>query len=122
MDILATVSPLRPGFPFTFKRGCEQTYSNVIVADIFAEPVTLPTLEECQTHWEQTLKNKYGFERLRKRRDTLLTQTDKYIVADYPHADETAKQAWLDYRQALRDLPATTEDPTNPEWPTQPSP
>ena len=59
---------------------------------------------------------------LRQKRDTLLTQTDKYIVADYPHADETAKQAWLDYRQALRDLPATTEDPTNPEWPVQPSP
>ena len=71
---------------------------------------------------QETIENirQINVSSLRQKRDTLLTQTDKYIVADYPHVDETAKQAWLDYRQALRDLPATTEDPTNPEWPTVP--
>ena len=28
---------------------------------------------------------------------------------------------WKTYRQALRDLPANTSDPTNPTWPTAPS-
>ena len=34
---------------------------------------------------------------------------------------EEVKQAWLDYRQALRDLPANTSDPSNPVWPYSPS-
>ena len=72
---------------------------------------------------QETIENirQINVSSLRQKRDTLLTQTDKYIVADYPHADETAKQAWLDYRQALRDLPATTEDPKDPEWPPVPA-
>jgi hypothetical protein len=57
---------------------------------------------------------------LRKQRNRFLDQTDKYIVADYPHPTPEARQAWLDYRQALRDLPANTEDPTNPVWPVRP--
>ena len=57
---------------------------------------------------------------VRKERDILLDRTDKYIVADYPHPTEEAKQAWLDYRQALRDLPSVTEDPANPVWPVPP--
>jgi hypothetical protein len=58
---------------------------------------------------------------LRKRRNKLLDQSDKYIVADYPHATPEKKQEWLDYRQALRDLPSVTEDPLNPVWPTIPT-
>ena len=58
---------------------------------------------------------------LRKRRNQLLDQSDKYIVADYPHPTEETKQAWLDYRQALRDLPANTTDPENPVWPVAPN-
>jgi len=59
--------------------------------------------------------------RLRERRDTLLDKTDKYATTDFPHASEEAKQAWLDYRQALRDLPTNTTDPENPVWPTPPN-
>lgn len=57
---------------------------------------------------------------LRTNRNVLLDQTDKYMTVDYPHATTEVKQAWLDYRQALRDLPANTEDPANPVWPTRP--
>ena len=31
------------------------------------------------------------------------------------------KQAWADYRQALRDLPLETQDPSQPVWPETPS-
>ena len=61
--------------------------------------------------------NELWLEKLRTERNTLLDQSDKYIVADYPHPTPEARQAWLDYRQALRDLPPATEDPTNPVWP-----
>jgi len=57
---------------------------------------------------------------LRKRRDEKLKESDSYVAPDYPHASDEIRQAWLDYRQALRDLPANTEDPENPIWPTPP--
>jgi hypothetical protein len=53
-------------------------------------------------------------------RNTLLNQSDKYVTIDFPHATPEARQAWVDYRQALRDLPANTEDPANPVWPVPP--
>lgn len=36
-------------------------------------------------------------------RNVTLLATDVYMVPDYPHADDSAKQAWVDYRVALRD-------------------
>jgi hypothetical protein len=67
----------------------------------------------------QELIDAQPLKKLRAERDTLLSQTDKYATIDYPHVSEEAKQAWLDYRQALRDLPATT-DAANPTWPIAP--
>ena len=58
---------------------------------------------------------------LRADRDKLLQETDKYALPDWPHPTPEARQAWLDYRQALRDLPSVTEDPANPVWPAQPT-
>ena len=58
---------------------------------------------------------------LRTKRNTVLDQSDKYATIDYPHATPEKKQEWLDYRQALRDLPSVTEDPANPVWPTAPT-
>ena len=57
---------------------------------------------------------------LRKRRNKLLNQSDKYTTTDYPHSNLAVQQEWLDYRQALRDLPSVTEDPLNPVWPVRP--
>ena len=59
--------------------------------------------------------------KLRSKRNMFLDQSDKYIVADYPHPTPEVRQAWIDYRQALRDLPSVTEDPANPVWPVQPT-
>ena len=59
---------------------------------------------------------------LRKRRNTLLDQSDKYMTIDFPHATPEARQEWFEYRQALRDLPTATEDPANPVWPVAPTP
>lgn len=68
-----------------------------------------------------------GMELLRKERDRRLLETDWMGQADYP-----ITQAWKDYRQALRDLPASASpvvDYDSPDmsgvknvtWPTKPS-
>lgn len=62
------------------------------------------------------------FKNFRQERNRRIAQTDYLFTSDFPHATPEKKQEWLDYRQALRDLPSTTEDPTNPVWPVQPSP
>jgi len=54
---------------------------------------------------------------LRTERDRLLAASDWTILSDSP----TSTTAWKAYRQALRDLPANTTDPTNPVWPTPPA-
>lgn len=57
---------------------------------------------------------------LRNRRDSLLAQSDWTQYPDVTMSDDK-KLAWKTYRQALRDLPFLTEDPSNPEWPVKPS-
>ena len=61
---------------------------------------------------------KVNMQSLRQQRNTLLAETDKYVSVDFPHSRTKDLQAWLDYRQALRDLPSVTSDPSAPKWPT----
>ena len=94
-------------------------YDNLIWSDENTLPK--PTLEELTTKYEELVAAQ-PLKELRKERDTLLTQTDKYVIPDWPHASVERANAWVTYRQALRDLPSVTEDPANPVWPVQPSP
>ena len=57
---------------------------------------------------------------LRAQRDNLLNQSDWTQVPDSP-LSSAKKSEWATYRQALRDLPSTTSDFSNPNWPSQPS-
>ena len=61
---------------------------------------------------------------LRLERDARIAKTDWRATIDYPGTDQ---EAWLTYRQALRDLPATAEPEldengmlTNVTWPEEP--
>ena len=54
--------------------------------------------------------------RMRHWRDTELARTDWTQVADAP----VDQAAWAEYRQALRDLPASNADPRKIELPTKP--
>jgi len=60
--------------------------------------------------------NDRAFVELRNQRNTLLTETDFYACSDV-----TMPSNMKTYRQALRDLPANTVDPTDVTWPTKPS-
>ena len=61
---------------------------------------------------------------LRAVRDQKLAACDWRVVTDSP-LSEAQKQEWVEYRQALRDLPSTVNrpllDPEYVEWPTEPS-
>ena len=70
---------------------------------------------------EETLK------KLREERDEKLKETDQYGLADFPFRSDEHKQAWMDYRQQLRDLPANSPDAsietgelTGVVWPAKP--
>jgi hypothetical protein len=55
---------------------------------------------------------------LRTERNVLLDSSDWTQGPDSP-LDDT-KDDWATYRQELRDLPATTDDPTDVTWPVAP--
>ncbi len=80
-----------------------------------------PIPKETLILMSQNQSNDSNMTTLRNKRNTLLEQTDRYATLDYPHSNLAVQQTWFDYRQALRDLPANTEDPANPVWPSIPS-
>ena len=56
---------------------------------------------------------------LRTERNTLLASSDWTQFTDSPLTDEV-KAEWSVYREELRDLPESVEDPANPVWPSVP--
>jgi len=97
-----------------------QTGEQSLVA-LSAEETAERVLEE-QKRVE--LAAKLPMQQLRTRRNQLLAETDwvtlKTIDASTDGLGLQLPQAWVDYRQALRDLPANTADPSNPVWPVKP--
>ena len=82
---------------------------------------TPPTEEEIQTKLSE-LVSEYPMKLLREERNRLLSETDWRFRSDL-----TPSQAWIDYCQALRDLPANSEPQldendqlTNITWPEVP--
>jgi len=64
-------------------------------------------------------KDLQSLDSLRRERNALLASSDWTQGADSPLTDEV-QASWATYRQELRDLPASTEDPANPTWPSAP--
>ena len=65
----------------------------------------------------EEMSDDWVWERLRMRRDILLNETDFRVIADAPWNI----QPWIEYRQALRDLPLNTTNPREAVWPEQPA-
>lgn len=62
-----------------------------------------------------------AMQNIRERRDELLRESDTSVLPDrWATMSAQTQVAWATYRQALRDLPATTADALNPVWPTKP--
>ena len=80
--------------------------------------VPKPTLEELENAWPTVLDTK-KFKDLRQERNKRLTECDWVTLKAYS-TDTPVPEEWKVYMQALRDLPANTEDPENPTWPVPP--
>jgi hypothetical protein len=78
---------------------------------------TVTKVEQVRTMTDDEIADRLAgqWESLRMHRNILLTKTD-WMAA----SDRTMSDAEGVYRQALRDLPANTDDPSNPIWPTKP--
>ena len=74
---------------------------------IINDQVPAITWAEVQAKMDE-LRPVEALKKLREQRDEKLKQTDQYSLPDFPHKSEEVKQAWLTYRQALRDLPANS--------------
>jgi len=86
----------------TGKLGAEPTFAQL------DSLVTDAEIESCQ-RWKI----------IRAERDKLLKESDYLILADAP-VDETQKQEWATYRQALRDIPQNYDSPDEVVYPTKP--
>lgn len=91
------------------------------------ENTTIPTLEQVNNKIEE-LKLAEPMNKLREERNNKLKESDIYVLSDFPFANDTIKQAWITYRQELRDLPTTSTPEldangklTNVTWPIPPS-
>jgi hypothetical protein len=146
MNILRTLVSLRPGNSITFKNDSPETLSNVVwmtqkiytlpeyeeledksnllfneEAGVYTEaPFTIPTQQECDDYWNNTLKNELALNALRRRRNAVLANCD-WVVIRATSTDTPVPDEWKTYMQALRDLPSNTEDPANPVWPSIPT-
>ena len=80
-------------------------YRNVKIENA---PPTI-TWAEVQAKMDE-LRPVEALKKLREQRDEKLKQTDQYGLADYPFKSDEHKQAWLNYRRDLRDLPANSPD------------
>lgn len=100
------------------------TYESVVWKE---NATNIPTKEQVESKIEE-LRLLIPMKKLRHERNIKLLETDKYSINDWPHASEEVKQAWITYRQELRDLPSNSTPQqdengnlTNVTWPTLPS-
>jgi hypothetical protein len=95
-------------YKIVYEDDCNWDGSGVLMVILDGgDPITLEMLKQKRIE----LEDKERFKLLRELRDKLLAETDYLMNPDYPHKTEAKKQAWKDYRQALRDLP----DISNPK-------
>ena len=123
VDITDAIKELCPNCGFSVK---DDDYNTIVWSESNILPK--PSLEEVNSKLDE-LRLLQPMKQLREERNIKLLETDKYTsIPDWPHPSEEVKQAWVTYRQALRDLPATatpqlddTGNLTNVTWPTPPS-
>ena len=137
-EILADV---HPGIPIS----SDKTYASILMQDI-GEPIpcnmNAAFLQRLKDHTasrlvpEETIQDKYAdftlahnLVILRSERNTRLTDSDLFGLADYPFSSDVVKQEWFTYRQALHDITTTYQNPVTDDddnligitWPSKPT-
>jgi hypothetical protein len=84
----------------------------------YAEFLELQALSQAELVEPQIVTPVTNWITVRLIRDLLLKESDWTTSSDAPIAN---KEAWIEYRQALRDLPETYSDPNEVVWPVKPA-
>lgn len=122
INIMQAIQELRPGAQC---RIYGDTYSGIIWDD---KNQTIPTEDEVNTKIAELQANE-PMKVLREVRNKLLSETDWTQLKDV-NLDIIRERDWKNYRQALRDLPRTSNpkldsggnlDMTSVVWPDKPS-
>lgn len=122
ITLMQAIQELRPGAQC---RIIGDTYNDIMWDD---KNQTIPTEDEVNKKLKE-LQEGEPMALLREERNILLAQTDWTQLGDVS-SNLTLSSAWKAYRQALRDLPASTNpkldsdgylDMTSVTWPTKPS-
>ena len=77
-----------------------------------------PSKEEFEAKLQELI-DAQPLKELRQERNKRLTECDWVAIRAFT-TDTPVSEQWKTYMQALRDLPANTEDPKNPVWPVPP--
>jgi len=93
------------------------TYDGIVWGDM--DENDRPTEEFLQSK-RLEFETEQKWKELREKRNRRLRETDGALSVDVPLKGDS-RVALEAYRQALRDLPANTTDPTSPVWPTPPT-
>jgi hypothetical protein len=101
----------------------ERIERNLQTGEVTTVPLTAEEIAEREAYARDVLPG-LQLEQLRAKRNQLLTETDWVTLKAIDDSNDglgiQLPQVWMDYRQALRDLPANTVDPANPVWPVKP--
>ena len=92
------------------------TYEDIEWGD--DDTIPRPSKEQVETKLKELI-DAQPLKELREERNRRLAEVDWVFSTDY-QMEDGERSVWVAYRQALRDLPPTTEDPTKPMWPTKP--
>lgn len=126
-DLPRTLEILKPGAQWVIQAASadDVTYASLDWKD---ESQTKPTETELNNKLSE-LNNAEPLRLLRVERDKRLTESD-WVVTKATETGGAVSDAWKTYRQALRDLPASSSprlgldyelDLTSVNWPTEPS-
>lgn len=126
--IQKTLKALRPDTPNWYSWAKVDSDGNAIPNDqrmrwehvvVIQDGVTKPTTDEFNAKYAEVESN-YNAEQARSQRDKLLSSSD-WIVTKSLESGAAVPQEWLDYRQALRDVPQQSGFPDDITWPTAPN-
>jgi hypothetical protein len=87
----------------------------------YLDPSQTPPSHQAIAAELKKMKQEFVWAAVRAKRDSMLRDSDKVMLPDYPIQDPKLK-AWENYRQELRNIPQTfSDDVTKVEYPNEPS-
>ena len=87
----------------------------------YLDPSQTPPSHQAIAAELKKIKQEFVWAAVRAKRDSMLRDSDKVMLPDYPIQDPKLK-AWENYRQELRNIPQTfSDDVTKVEYPNEPS-